>query len=163
MKEEKLNPRADFGGRRMTMTERIIGHDNTGEIWVFTIDNITDRDGCLFVIEPGKATNAVEVFSNRMMASEEVVWGDGWLLTMPSIGSLAREITCIHKAVGDEPFTYDSGVGVWIAGKNGLVVRNVTSPPFSLDMEEVIKFGDPRIVSEFWDLLKNPRKVVPSY
>lgn len=134
------------------VTERIVGGGDVGDIWVFKIDTFTNRDGAYFDLGPSQRTNVVEV-RETCIVQEKVEKGDAWLLTMPSVDSHVRDIKYRHVFAGDSPIDCSTGVSVWIAGKHGAVIENITEPPYQPSMERVIEEGETGISQTFWDLV----------
>ncbi|HSX40897.1 MAG TPA: hypothetical protein VLF68_04790 [Candidatus Saccharimonadales bacterium] len=118
-----------------------------------------EADGCIFEIKPFGSTTVMRVVDDVHLR-EIAIKGNGWFL-----GVDADDGQMVPYEVGEdvvenwEVQQKKGSVGVWIAGKDGLEVLDITEPPFSPKMETPVERDDQNLPSGFWeryDELKAP-------
>lgn len=117
--------------------------------YTFQDEKGNQADGCLFEIKPFKSTTVMRVTDETVHMQEIAIKGHGWFLGINPAGEI------LVQEVGDlaeNPLIEQrkGWVGVWIAGKDGMEVLDMTAPPFNPSMETPVKREDPAIPAIFW-------------
>lgn len=94
------------------------------------------------IIEEGVKCEEMAVGESGFFAGIDL---DGKIFALP-VGTDQEENPLVAQKTGS--------IGVWIAGEKGLVVANITQPPFDPRYEEEVKESDARIPPKFWEIYK---------
>lgn len=107
-----------------------------------------EASGAFFELEPYAHTTVVKVTTPEVHLLENVYKGSGWFLATNGITS--------HKmSLRESGNGLDYGTGTtfsFFAGPKGLVIANITLPPFCPDMETVVAINSPDAPEYFWEL-----------
>ena len=116
--------------------------------FVFLDQASKEASGAFFELEPYAHTSVVKVTSPEVHLLENVYSGSGWFLNTNGVTS--------HKyRLRESGNGLDYGTGAtssFFAGPEGLVIANITTPPFRPGMETEVPVNSPEAPELFWKL-----------
>ncbi|AKM78881.1 MAG: hypothetical protein UX85_C0004G0111 [Candidatus Beckwithbacteria bacterium GW2011_GWB1_47_15] len=104
--------------------------------------------GALFDIDPDSHTAVAKVTEPEVQLIEHAIKGNGWFLDIDPKGKITK-----HYLDAEKPIVLQYGTGhafCFVAGNEGLLIQNVTTPPFNPSMEKIIEEYSPELPKAFW-------------
>ena len=113
------------------------------------------QDGCLFVFpakqdpeSPRTSSRAMRITDQKIVFRRAVIRGGGWLLYIDKDGKVQEQ----RLEKGSMLPELSAGmIDCMIAGTDGMVIVDISTPPFSTEKEEEIKRDTPNIPPKFWE------------
>lgn len=138
-----------------------IAAQEDGGIPGFTIDCLTyrkriDCDGAVLKFGPRSYARVLRV-AEGFEFTDVVVRGDGWFLSHGVDGKVAVRRMMAGRTLS--PNVYGNNmVTTYVAGKDGLEIHEISTPPFKPEVTEVeVEEGSPEgqaLNSQFWQVYK---------
>lgn len=129
-------------------------------LYVFDDEFGQRSDGCVFEISPRGSTTVMRIVEPDFVCQRIAINGSGWFLGMSPIG----EVICqrIDAKEEENPLIELSAgwVDCWIADDGGAEIADISTPPFSPNMEKEITLDDPSLPVEFWRKYKTLKHLV---
>jgi len=104
--------------------------------------------GALFDIDPNTHTAVTKVIEPGIQLIEHAIKGSGWFLDIDPNGKLTK-----HYLDAEKPIVLQYGTGhafCFVADSKGLLIQNVTTPPFRPEMEKIIPENSTELPKFFW-------------